>query len=117
MKEMKDVRAGNSQSRLGEQAFGIMAVEATAISIGAGYYFESWWVGGAVFVLMLVLMAVKSMRIPVALAFAVAWGAFGYVVGIQTEQAGAQFVIAGVAFLVGLGAHIAALEYAGDIGS
>ena len=116
MKRMDDVRAGNSQSRFTETAFGVLAVEASAISIGAGYWFASWWVGGAVFVAMIALMTVKALRIPVALAFAVAWGAVGYLIGIEVGQSGAAFVIGAIAFIVGLGFHIAAFDYAQDIG-
>ena len=46
-----------------------------------------------------------------------AWAVAGYHIGEEIGQDGANYVIAVIAGLISLGAHLGAIEWAGDIGA
>ena len=113
---MRDNRAGYSQARFNEGAFNFIGFEIILAALAVGVATKSWWWGGGVLFALLFGLFFRMVAWPMALAFSLAWGGAAWVVGTAAWGIPAGWVLAGIAFLASLGAHIGAMDYARDIG-
>lgn len=112
---IKSVRAGNSQSRQNESAFGILAFELIFFALFSGIYFESWPVGGAALLGPMFLLGNRISRIFLMIVFSIAWGALGFAVGIFFGSAGAPAVLGIIGIIWGFGVHIQGFQHMDDL--
>ena len=93
-----NVRKGITQAHFNEEQANIVYGELALISIVAGIYFQSWYVGGGSFIGLIILMVIPLLNIALATSLAAAWGGLGYIIG-QFISPDASYVIAALAFL------------------
>ena len=110
-----DFRKGTSQASFNEDASGFVFCEIFIIAAVIGYYEGSWyWFGGIVIALIMTL-TVPYLNVALAYTMSGLWGVIAYYAGISLFSQSAGVVIGGLAFLCGLGAHKATIEWAKDI--
>lgn len=112
---VKDVRRGITQAHVNEQYSGLLLKEIFIIAIIIGVLTKSWWAGGGTFALFMVGLHFSIIAIPLIFILSLIWGGIGYSVGTLFESPGASWVIGIFAFLGGLGAHLASLEWMRDL--
>lgn len=114
----REVRAGIQQAKVGEAGFSALGFEALFIGAIAGVRSQSWGIGIAAFLGVLSLLmgaavAPKSISNAVAFIIGAAWAvAASYLAGeAQPETA---IMVAFLAGLIGVGAHVAGFQYIRD---
>jgi len=112
-----NIRKGITQAKFNEDAVNIIFVEIIILSIAAGVYYQSWYLGGSLFVgLLMGFKIIKSLAIALACAFSVGW-AYGTILIVQlfTDSTAASVVLGGIALLAAGGAHMGGIEYVDDL--
>ena len=111
-----NIRKGITQAKFNEDAVNIIFVEIIILSIAAGVYYQSWYLGGSLFVGLLMGFKIKSLAIALACAFSVSW-AYGTILIVQlfTDSTAASVVLGGIALLAAGGAHMGGIEYVDDL--
>lgn len=115
--ESHNVRKGITNAKFNEDNAGILAGEIAIVAIAAGFYFHSWYIGGSLFLGLMIAMFIKPLAILIILALSICWGLVGYFIGVFFESTGAMVVLSILGFLMGLGANLSALEWVQDIGN
>lgn len=106
------VRAGNSDSRLTEDAFKCFSFIAIAISTIIGINYGSWWVGFFSFFGILVTLNIPFVRHVSIAAISIYAGYFSYNLFIDSENKEfISFISAIFTYAIGF----SAIKYAGDI--
>ena len=109
------VRAGNSQSRQNEAAFGILAFELMLFSIVGGVYFGSWLVFGAIMIGSGMLLMHAVSRAILMVAFSFAWCGLGAAIGNFFESPGATTTLGVIGLIWGFGMHAQAFQHFDDL--
>jgi len=111
-----NVRKGITQAKFNEDAVNIIFAEIAILSIAAGIYYQSWYVGGILFVGLLVGFKIKPLAIVLACVFSISW-AYGTILIVQifTDSTAALVVLGGIALLATGGAHMGGIEYVDDL--
>lgn len=114
--DSKSVRKGIVDAEFNSGAFGILSIEITVIAIALGVHFESWWIGGGIWLGAIMLSAVsKWFGIVLAIVLSAGWGLIGFGIGAMFENTGAEVVCATLGFVTGLGIHLGAMQYGQDL--
>lgn len=111
----QEVRKGVTQASFNGGSFTVIAVEITILAIIAGFYFKSWWIGGGLYLLLLVAIQVRVLALPIMLLGALLWGLIGFLLGSLFGSYAAQVVIGIISLIIGLGVHFSAIEWADDL--
>lgn len=91
---------------------GFVYAEISFIAIGLGSWLSSWWVFGAVFIGLFIILNIKPLAIVFSWILTLACGVIGYLIGSYFfHSMGAAVVIAILALLFSGGAHVRTLEY------
>ena len=114
---IRDTRAGMTQSRLNEDAMSIVGLEIAAIAVAVGIGKSSWWWGGGTFIGCAAILGIPGLNILFSIALSAIWAGIGFALGTGINQSGANYVIAAIAGLASLGFHLGAIEWASDIGT
>ena len=113
----RSVRRGIVDAEFNSSAWGILTVEITIVAIVVGLHYQSWWVGGGIFIGAIVLPAIsKWLGIILSLVLSIVWGLIGFAIGSLFENVGAEVICAAIAFLSGLGVHLGAMQHGQDLG-
>lgn len=112
-----DVRKGMTNAKFNEEQSGILIAEIFIIAIVVGLINKSWWIGGGTLAALIIALQIKVIAIPLMIVFSLVWGGIGYGIGTLFESSGASWVIGIIAFLCGLGTHMAGLQWVKDVGS
>lgn len=110
-----DVRKGVTNARFNEKNSNILFLEIIAIAVAAGAGTESWWVFGGVFIALTGGLYIRVIAIPLMVVLSCFWGLIGYGIGSAADSTGAAVVLGILGFLMGLGVHFSALQWAKDI--
>ena len=73
---------------------------------------QSWWWGGGICLGGMIVMVTPILNILFCLTMSAAWAVAGFHIGEAIGQEGANYVIAIIAGLISLGAHLGAIEWA-----
>ena len=112
---IRNIRAGNSQSRYNDSAVSFFYFELIVLAIAVGIGMSSWYWGGGVFLGGIIIISIPIINIFFSLLMTSVWGIIGYQIGEEIGQEGANLVIAIIAGLISLGAHLGAIEWVQDI--
>ena len=112
---IRGTRAGVTQASFNEDAMGCFSLEVVALAIAVGIGKSSWWWGGGTFLLTLVVMATPGLNHLFSVGISFAWGLVGFSIGTAFKQQGADWVIAIISFVISLGIHLGAIQWAEDI--
>lgn len=112
----RDVRKGVTNAKFNEEQSNVLMIEIMIISIGFGLFTQSWWGFGGILIALMMSMHIPFIAIPLMVVLSVGWGIIGYGIGSLFGSTGASVVMGGIAFLAGIGTHMAALEWVKDIG-
>ena len=112
---IRDVRAGNSQSRYNDSAINFFIFELLVLSIAVGIGKSSWYWGGGTLLGGMIIIYIPIVNIFFSLLMTYVWGVIGYQIGEAIGQEGANWMIAIIAALISLGAHLGAMEWVQDI--
>lgn len=111
-----DVRKGITNAQFNESNANILFAEIGIAAIAAGIYFQSWFWGGGVLLVLMISIFIKPIAILLVIVFSAGWAVGGYLLGGFFESNQASIVLAIFGFICGLGTNISALEWAKDIG-
>ena len=114
---IRNTRAGFTQAQFNDDASSLVIFEILLIAVAFGIGMQSWWRGGGIFLGGMIVMATPVLNILFCLAMTAAWAVAGFHIGEAIGQEGANYVIAIIAGLISLGAHLGAIEWAEDIGA
>ena len=114
---IRNTRAGFTQAQFNDDASSLVIFEVLLIAIAFGVGMQSWWWGGGIFLGGMIVMVAPILNILFCLAMTAAWAVAGFHIGAAIGQDGANYVIANIARLVSLGAHLGAIEWAEDMGA
>ena len=114
---IRDTRAGFTQAQFNDDASSLVVFEILLIAVAFGIGMQSWWWGGGIFIGGIIVMVTPILNILFCLAMTAAWAVTGFHIGEAIGQDGANYVIAIIAGLVSLRAHLGAIEWAGDMGA
>ena len=114
---IRTTRAGFSQAKFNDDASSLVVFEILLIAVAFGIGTQSWWWGGGIFLGGMIVMVAPILNILFCLAMTAAWAVAGFHIGEAIGQDGANYVIAIIAGLVSLGAHLGAIEWAEDMGA
>ncbi|EER8911877.1 TPA: hypothetical protein ACNCEW_003490 [Escherichia coli] len=109
------VRKGVTNAKFNEEQSNILFIEIGILSILIGLMSKSWWAFGGSFLGLIFSLRIKFLAIPLMIVFSLVWGAIGYSIGALFESTAASIVLGIIAFLSGLGTHLAAVQWANDI--
>ena len=111
-----DVRKGITNAQFNEDNSNILFFEIMILAAIAGIATESWWVFGGTFLGLTASLFIKPLAIVIIVLLSLAWGLAGYGIGTLFETIEASIVLAILGFVIGLGVHLSALEWAQDVG-
>ena len=111
---ISNIRKGVTQAHFNESLVNLVVGELAIVAVATGINFESWYIGGGTLLGLLAGLYIPVLNVVLALALSAGWGAIGYVIGTLFST-DASYVICGLAFLCGLGAHLGAIEWAKDV--
>jgi hypothetical protein len=109
-----DVRAGIAQAKENEAATLLPAFELMVLAVCVGIWLHSWTWGIAAYLAAGAAFCAKPLRPVFALVFSVMWAYVALLLG-RSLGTGAGILLAGVAFLASLGAHLAAGQHVDDL--
>lgn len=112
---VRDIRAGNTQSRQNEGAFALVMLEIMMVAIAVGVFNNSWIWGGATFFLAMLLMSTAHASKAVPPLAAIAWGYIGYAIGGFFGSTNAAAMIGLLFAAISYGLHLQALEHFTDL--
>ena len=112
---IRNTRAGFTQAQFNDDASSLVIFEILLIAVAFGIGMQSWWWGGGIFLGGMIVMVTPVLNILFCHAMTAAWTVAGYHIGEAIGQDGANYVIAAIAGLMSLGAHLGAIEWAEDI--
>tara|TARA_B100001758_G_scaffold193494_1_gene170799 strand:+ start:543 stop:899 length:357 start_codon:yes stop_codon:yes gene_type:complete len=113
---IRTTRAGFSQAKFNDDASSLVVFEILLIAVAFGIGTQSWWWGGGIFLAGMIVMVTPILNILFCLAMTAAWAVAGFHIGEAIGHDGANYVIAIIAGLISLGAHLGAIEWAEDMG-
>lgn len=113
---IRNTRAGITQAQFNDDASSLVIFEILLIAVAFGIGMQSWWWGGGIFLGGMIVMVTPILNILFCFAMTAAWGVVGFQIGKAIGQDGANYVIAIIAGLISLGAHLGAIEWAKDMG-
>ena len=130
-----DTRKGFTQANFNSDAFNIVAAEILFISVAVGYAMSSWYVFGGLLVGMIIALMIPVINILMLILMSILWSfvagilmlAFYY--DLDTENNSFSnitsiydmfsypgcVVVAGLVFVMSVGAHLGAIEYGKDL--
>ena len=111
------VEAGFTQAKFNDDASSFVIFEILVIAVAFGIGMQSWWWGGGIFLGGMIVMVTPILNILFCIAMTAAWAVAGFHIGETIDQEGANYVIAILAGLISLGAHLGAIEWAEDMGA
>ena len=114
---IQNTRAGFTQAQFNDDASSLVIFEVLLIAVAFGIGMQSWWWGGGIFLGGMIVMATPVLNILFCLAMTAAWAVAGFHIGEAIGQEGANYVIAIIAGLISLGAHLGAIEWTEDMGT
>ena len=114
---IRNARAGFTQAKFNDDASSLVIFEILVIAVAFGIGMQSWWWGGGIFLGGMIVMVTPILNILFCLAMTAAWAVAGFHIGEAIDQEGANYVIAILAGLISLGAHLGAIEWAEDMGA
>lgn len=114
---IRNARAGFTQAQFNDDASSLVIFEILLIAVAFGIGMQSWWCGGGIFLGGMIVMVTPFLNILFCLAMTAAWAVAGFHIGEAIDQEGANYVIAILAGLILLGAHLGAIEWAEDLGA
>ena len=114
---IRNTRAGFTQAKFNHDASSLIIFEILLIAVAFGVGLQSWWWGGGIFLGGMIVMVTPVLNILFCLAMTAAWAVAGFNIGEAIGQEGANYVIAIIAGLISLGAHLGAIEWAEDMGA
>jgi len=112
---IRGTRAGVTQASYNEDAMGCFSFEVLVLSIAVGIGKSSWWWGGGTFFITLLVMATPGLNHLFSVGISAVWGIVGFSIGTAFRQQGADWVLAILAFVISLGIHMGAIQWAEDI--
>jgi len=112
-----NVRKGITNAKFNEENSRILFGEIAILSILIGGLSSSWWVFGAVFLGLIAALYVQKLAVILMVAFSLVWGLIGFVIGSMFDSTAASIVLSVLAFLIGFGIHMSALQWAQDVGA
>lgn len=112
--EEKNIRRAINQAHQNYKNSGILAGEIFLISASLGFAFKSWWIFGTALIGSCIALMIPYLGTVLLLALSVGWGAIGWNIGSLFESLGAQVVISGLAFLMGVGIHFSGHQWFKD---
>lgn len=105
--------AGSVHSQLELFKAGQLALffsELVVIALVVGFAKHSWYWGGGTMASLTIALAFGPLRVLLALCLCLLWGALGYFLGFAAfKEVPASVVCCGVAFVISVGCHWAAL--------
>jgi len=113
--DQEDVRSGINQAKYVESAFFIFFGEIVIIAWIIGAYFDSWIIGGILFLLMLSLTANRTFRLILSVLLSILWAVLGGFFGLSIGSIGGCLVLGLVGLLAGFGIHNQSFSYIKDI--
>ena len=114
---IRNTRAGFTQAQFNVDASSFVIFEILVIAVAFGIGMKSWWWGGGIFLGGMIVMVTPVLNILFCLAMTAGWAVAGFHIGEAIDQEGANYVIAIIAGLISLGAHLGAIEWAEDMGA
>ena len=114
---MRSTRAGFTQAKFNDDASSLVIFEIIVIAVAFGIGMQSWWWGGGIFLGGVIVMVTPILNILFCIAMTALWAVAGFHIGEAIDQEGANYVIAVIAGLIALGAHLGAIEWAEDLGA
>ena len=114
---IRRTRAGMTQAQFNDAASSLVIFEILLIAVAFGVGMQSWWWGGGIFLGGMIVMVTPVLNILFCLAMTAAWAVAGFHIGEAIGQEGANYVIAIIAGLISLGAHLGAIEWTEDMGT
>ncbi|UTW45981.1 hypothetical protein KFE80_03520 [bacterium SCSIO 12696] len=114
--ENNEVRKGVTNASFNEENANFLFGEIAIVSVVSGIMTNSWWVGGACLLFLLIGLFFKTIATVILVSLSLAWGWISYSIGNYFWGFDAGIVIAILAVLVSGGMHLSALEWARDIG-
>ncbi|MGH8427422.1 MAG: zinc-ribbon domain-containing protein [Gammaproteobacteria bacterium] len=112
-----EVRRGTTKAAFNEKYFGMLVFEIFVIAAVVGWIYRSWWWFAGTVIGLIVVLQIKPLAIVLAVLLSAGWAAIGYVLGALFGSQSAEIVLALLGFLSGLGAHLAGIQWAKDVGS
>ena len=114
---IRNTRTGFTHAQCNDDASSLVSFEILLIAVAFGVGMQSWWWGGGIFLGGMIIMVTPILNILFCLAMTAAWAVAGFHIGEAIGQEGANYVIAIIAGLISLGAHLGAIEWAEDMGA
>lgn len=114
---IRSTRAGFTQAKFNDDASSLVIFEIIVIAVAFGIGMQSWWWGGGIFLGGVIVMVTPILNILFCIAMTALWAVAGFHIGEAIDQEGANYVIAVIASLIALGAHLGAIERAEDLGA
>ena len=111
-----DTRKGMSQAVLNEQLSQVLICEIFVLSVVAGVYTKSWWIGGGLLFALCAGLTNGIASKAIVIVLTLGWGAIGARVGSSLfESVGAAVVLGVLGLGMGWGIHTAGLQWVRDI--
>lgn len=108
-------RRGLTNARFNEENSNIFLGEIVVIAIAVGLWAHSWWAFGGALLGLFLALRVPVLALILVVLLSAGWGFIGWAIGTMFANLGAQVVLATLAFVAGLGAHLSGLEWVQDI--
>ena len=112
---IRDTRAGVTQAKFNEDAINAIILEIIVLAVAVGIGKNSWWWGGGIFIGGGIILYTPVLNIVFALLISAFWASVGFAIGSAIGQNGANYVLAIIAGLASLGAHMGAIDWAKDM--
>ena len=129
-----NTRKGFTQATFNDDASNVLFGEIIIASIVVGVFFESWYVFGGVLVGLIILFCIPVINIVLAIVFSLLWAVIGAGIACYFQDINlnletnisidlvtvlfstpASQIVGGILFLVGLGMHLAGIEWVRDV--
>ena len=111
------IRKGITQAKFNESFSNVLAIEFAIISLIIGLKMHSWLWGGATFIALNVAILFKPFAIILIILLSSIWAFIGYIIGSLIGSDDAIIFSSILGFIMGLGAHLASLEWIKDVSS
>jgi len=110
-----NVRRGATQAKVNESGFKLVNLSMFIASVAAGFYMQSWFYFGGVFLGLIFAYQVPQFRTAINLSLIIGWAALGYIIGSTFFTENAAYVLTVFGALVGLGASVQSGEFVDDM--
>jgi len=129
-----NVRKGVTQATFNQDAIRVVSVEIFLVAVIVGLIYQSWYVGGGLFLGLILGLLIPTLNLMLAIGFSIAWSVIAASVAYTFFGDGFQLVdlnfweallamysipssqvLGGIFFLSALGYHLAAIEWQRDV--